>query len=152
LKYMGKRQLDLCRYRLDKAKDDLGTSELNLENKKFSQSINRSYYSMFHAVRALLALKKYDSRKHSGVISYFAQYFIKTGIIEPEYSKMLTNAFKIRNDCDYDDFYIAAYNDAKMQFENASKFIKRIETYIEVFLKETKFDVKPDGIDSNMGQ
>jgi uncharacterized protein (UPF0332 family) len=35
----------------------------------------------------LLALKKYDSKKHSGVISYFAQYFIKTGIIEPEYSK-----------------------------------------------------------------
>jgi uncharacterized protein (UPF0332 family) len=25
----------------------------NLEDKSFSQSINRSYYSMFHAVRAL---------------------------------------------------------------------------------------------------
>ena len=84
--------------------------------------------------RALLALKKYDSRKHSGVISYFAQYFIKTGIIEPEYSKMLTNAFKIRNECDYDDFYIAAYQDAKMQYENAGKFIERIEKYIEEYL------------------
>jgi len=132
---MEKRQLDLCRYRLDKAKDDLRVSQSNLENKSFSQSINRSYYSMFHAVRALLALESYDSRKHSGIISYFAQYFIKTGIIEPEYSKMLTNAFKIRNECDYDDFYIAAYQDAKMQFENAGKFIARIEKYIEEYLK-----------------
>jgi hypothetical protein len=51
---------------------------------------------------------------------------------------MLTNAFKIRNDCDYDDFYIAAYKDAKMQFENAGKFIKRIETHIQVFLEKIK--------------
>lgn len=131
---MEKRQLDLCRYRLEKAKDDLRVSQANLEDKSFSQSINRSYYSMFHAVRALLALKKYDSRKHSGVISYFTQYFIKTGIIEPENSKMLTNAFKIRNECDYDDFYIAAYQDAKMQYENAGKFIARIEKYIEEYL------------------
>ena len=53
---MENRQLDLCRYRLDKAKDDLRVSKSNLENKNFSQSINRSYYSMFHAVRAVLAL------------------------------------------------------------------------------------------------
>jgi len=53
---MENRQLDLCRYRIDKAKDDLKVSKLNLENKSFSQSINRSYYSMFHTVRALFAL------------------------------------------------------------------------------------------------
>lgn len=83
-KYIEKRQLDLCRYRLDKAKDDLGVSKSNLENKNFSQSINRSYYSMFHAARALFALESYDSKKHSGIISYFTQHFIKTGMIEPE--------------------------------------------------------------------
>lgn len=135
---MEKRQLDLCRYRLDKAKDDLGVSKENLENKRFSQSINRSYYSMFHAVRALLALEKYDSKKHSGVISYFAQHYVKTGKIEPEYSKMLTNAFKIRNNCDYDDFYIAAYEDANKQAENANKFIKKVEEHIDVVLKGIK--------------
>lgn len=128
--------LDLCRYRLDKAKDDLRVSAENLENRRFSQAINRSYYAMFHAARALLALKKYDSKKHSGIISYFAQNFINTGEIEPEYSKMLTEAFKIRNECDYDDFYIAAYEDAKMQLANARRFIKRIEDYIDMIIKD----------------
>ena len=28
---------DLCRYRLEKAEDDLSVSRLNLDNKKFSQ-------------------------------------------------------------------------------------------------------------------
>jgi uncharacterized protein (UPF0332 family) len=132
---MDKRQLDLSRYRMEKAKADLSTSKLNLENKKFSQSINRSYYSMFHAVRALLALEKYDSRKHSGIISQFNLRYIKPKLIEPEYFKMLTAAFQIRNDCDYDDFYIASFEDAKTQFENANRFIKRIETFIDSILR-----------------
>ena len=128
---MEERRLDLCRYRFEKSRDELSSSKLMLQNKKFSQSINRSYYSMFHAVRSLLAMERYDSKKHSGVISFFTKYFIKTGKIEPKYSKILTTAFKIRNDCDYNDFYVAAQEDAKMQHENADKFIKRIEQYLK---------------------
>jgi len=90
---------------------------------------------MFHAARALLALEKYDSKKHTGIISYFNQYFIKPKYIEPEYFKIFANAFKIRNDCDYDDFYIASYEDAKVQYENAEKFIKKIEAYINQTVK-----------------
>ncbi len=41
--------------------------------------------AIFHAVRALLALDKFDSQKHSGIISYFNQKFIKTGKIEVEF-------------------------------------------------------------------
>jgi len=74
---MENRILDLSKYRMGKAKDDLETSEIMFNNNKFSQSINRSYYAMFHAVRSLLALSKFDSRKHSGIISYFNQNFIK---------------------------------------------------------------------------
>lgn len=135
---MEKRQLDLSRYRMEKAKEDLDSSKLNLENKKFSPSINRSYYAMFHAVRALLALEKFDSKKHSGVISYFNRYYVKPKTIAPEYFKMLAGAFQIRKDCDYDDFYIASYEDARTQYENASKFVEGIEDYIDKILSEKK--------------
>ena len=96
---------------------------------------------MFHAARSLLALDKFDSKKHTGVISFFNQHYIKTGKIEPEYSKMLTAAFKIRNKCDYNDFYIAAREDAQIQLENAKKFLKRLEEYIETVInKENEED------------
>lgn len=127
---MEKEQLDLSKYRLEKANDDLAVSRLNLDNKKYSQSINRSYYAMFHAVRALLALEGFDTRKHSGIISHFNHYYVKSGIIELEYSKMLTTAFKFRNDSDYDDFFVASADDAKLQYQNANKFIKRIVIHI----------------------
>jgi hypothetical protein len=51
---------------------------------------------------------------------------------------MLTGAFQIRKDCDYDDFYIATYEEAKTQYENAGKFIKGIQEYIETILSKKK--------------
>jgi len=135
---MGKKQLDLSAYRLEKAKNDLETAGLNFNDNKLSQSINRSYYAMFHAARSLLALDKFDSKKHTGVISFFNQHYIKTGKIEPKYSKMLTAAFKIRNKSDYNDFYIAAREDAQIQLGNAKKFLKRLEEYIETIIKKGK--------------
>lgn len=141
---MEKRLLDLSAYRLEKAADDLDTADLMFKNNKLSQSINRSYYSMFHAVRALLALAILDSKKHSGVISFFNTHYIKPGKIEPEYSKMLSNAFDIRNDSDYDDFYIAPREDALIQLENAKKFLKRIREYIEIVINKEKAGEKQD--------
>ena len=121
---------DLSKYRMEKAKDDLETSEIMLKNKKYSQSINRSYYAMFHAIRSLLALNKFDSQKHSGIISYFNNHFVKSGKINVEYSKLITTAFKIRNDSDYKDYYVITRLDAELQFENAKKFIKAIQEFI----------------------
>ncbi len=121
---------DLSKYRLEKAKDDLETAEIMFKNKKYSQAINRSYYAMFHSARSLLALDKFDSKKHSGIISYFNHHYIKTGKIKPKFSKMLTTAFKIRSDSDYKDFYIITRQDAELQLKNAKKFIKKIQEYL----------------------
>ncbi|MEQ8190751.1 MAG: HEPN domain-containing protein [Candidatus Eremiobacterota bacterium] len=129
---MDNRLNDLSRYRLQKARDELESSEIMLQNTKFSQSINRSYYAIFHAIRALLALDKFDARKHSGVIAYFNQHYIKTEKIETKFGKILILAENIRIKSDYDDFYIASKQQAEEQLSNAREFIERIETYINL--------------------
>lgn len=48
-------------------------------NGSYKDSIGRSYYGMFMAVRALLAKDGIDYSKHAGVISYFQKEYIKTG-------------------------------------------------------------------------
>lgn len=72
---MDQKLIDLCKYRMAKAEDDLEGAELMLSGSKFAQSLNRSYYAMFHATRALLTFKKVDSKKHSGVIRFFNMYY-----------------------------------------------------------------------------
>ena len=123
-------EIELSNYRLEKAKEDLETSKSNFEQSFLKGSINRSYYSIFHAVRALLALDGYDSRKHSGIIAYFNQNYIKTNKFPRELSKILSSASDIRNKSDYDDFYLVSREDAEKQIRNAEVFVKHIEEYL----------------------
>jgi uncharacterized protein (UPF0332 family) len=127
---MAERNTDLSKHRFHKAKDDLEASRLLFDNNKLGQSINRSYYSIFHAVRALLALENFDSRKHTGIIAFFNKQFVKTGKIGKEYSKILMDAQDFRNDSDYDDFFVVSKEEALAQIDSASRFIKMIENFI----------------------
>ena len=61
---------DLSKYRLVKAKEDLQTAKNNLTERSYRASVNRSYYAIFHALRAITALDTFDSKKHSGIISF----------------------------------------------------------------------------------
>jgi uncharacterized protein (UPF0332 family) len=85
-------QFDLCKYRIDKAKQTLKAAEDLLNTNKYLDSINRSYYAIFHITRALFALDEFDTRKHSGVISYFNKNYVKTGLIEKDYSVIIMSA------------------------------------------------------------
>lgn len=122
---------DLASYRLDKASLDLEAAKVLLNSDLVKQSINRSYYAMFHAARALLAYDKFDSSKHSGIISYFNKHYIATGKIKVEIGKMLSSAELIRNKSDYDDFYIASREVAETQLGNAENFITEIKNFIK---------------------
>jgi len=128
---MLERNSDLSIHRLNKAKEELSASRLLFDNERFSQSINRSYYSIFHAARALLALENFDSKKHTGIIAFFNKQFVKAGKIGKEYSEILMDAQDFRNDSDYDDFFIISREETQTQLENASRFIVMIETYIK---------------------
>lgn len=122
---------ELALYRIEKAKMDLEASKILFDNGLYSQSLNRSYYSIFHAVRAVLAFEQFDSKKHSGIIAYFNRHFINAGIFDKKYSKILIGAEIIRNKSDYDDFYIASGEDAEKQLQNAEEFIDAMYEYVK---------------------
>lgn len=49
-----------AKYRLDRAKEDLADAELCYKNRRYLTANNRAYYSIFHAIRAVLALERVD--------------------------------------------------------------------------------------------
>ena len=120
----------LSAHRFNRAKEELQTAELFLRNADFRSSINRSYYSIFHAIRAVNALDGFDSNKHSGVISHFNQEYVKTGLFEKEISKIIRNASELREQADYEDFYEASQEEAVDVFEQATRFISVVEVYL----------------------
>lgn len=120
----------LMQHRLDSAKEKLGSAKLLLDNGSLKDSIGRSYYAMFTSVRALLARDGVDFSKHAGVIAYFQKEYIKTGILDVKYSKYISQAFQVRNNADYADFYIVSKADAEEQYEHAEDFYQMIRDYL----------------------
>ncbi len=119
--------IDLSMHRLEKAKDLLDQSGMLLQGHHFDGNINRSYYAIFNAIRTLLALHKLDSSKHSGVIGFFDRYFVKTGLFDKIWSKIVHSAFDARQVSDYDDKPSVSKERAECQLQQAKEFIAEVE-------------------------
>ena len=108
-------KIELSKRRLEIAHERLTTAKAMLELGDYKASANRLYYAIFSAMRAVLALDGFDSKKHSGIIARFRQSYIKTGILDTEMSKIIDDLEVIREDSDYDDFYIILKEDVEIQ-------------------------------------
>ena len=121
----------LCKYRLERAEEDLLTAESNYVAGFYKASINRSYYAIFHCIRAVNILDGFDASKHSSVIAHFNQFFVHTGEFDKTIYKLIDSAYRIREKCDYSDFFIASKEDASLQLKNAKIFLKMVRAYLQ---------------------
>ena len=119
-----------ARYRLERAKEDLSDAKYSYKDKRYLSANNRAYYSIFHAIRAVLALERIDFKKHKDVIAYFNQHYIKTEKFPKIISKKISLAKEIREDSDYDDEFEPTDEVTKIQIETAEELIKLVEEYI----------------------
>ena len=121
---------DLSKYRFEKAQEQIKVAEALLEDGSYSVSLNRSYYAIFHAIRAVNALDDFESSKHSGVISHFNQYHVRTGDFDKEISKIIRHASELREQADYEDFFVAGREEAEEVLQKAKVFIEEVKRYL----------------------
>ena len=120
----------LTKWRVEKAESALSSAKKNLEINEYATCLNRSYYAVFYAMQAANSLYGYDSRKHSGVISFFRKTFLKGGLLSTDLSDMITETSKYRERADYEDMYEASEEIARLQLENADVFVKTVIAYV----------------------
>ena len=125
-------KIDLSLRRLEKAADCLNDSRNLIRSGGYKSSANRSYYAVFHAIRAVLAFNDFDSKKHSGVISEFRKLYIKTGVFGDEISKIIGRQFDLRSLSDYDDFFDISKENAENAFREAEFVLSEIKKYLSV--------------------
>ena len=124
-------RVDLSKYRMQKAEEMLASAKREFEAGDYASANNRAYYSIFHMLRAVLALDGEDYKKHSAVISRFSQNYLKTNIVSRDYSKLIFNASAIRNRSDYEDFYICSNKDTENLISGAADFYSAVKVYLE---------------------
>lgn len=120
----------LAEYRFEKSTECLHSAKILLGCNDYRGAANRSYYAIFHAMRSVFALYNKDFSKHSGVAANFRKDFIKTGMFDIVFSDIIKSAFYVRNNSDYDDFYVISKTDVEIQIENAEKFCEVVQNFL----------------------
>ena len=121
---------ELSKHRLKQAKEDLKASKLLYDTKLFKSANNRAYYSIFHSMKAILALEPIDFKRHKDVIAYFNKNYIHTEIFPKNMGRRISDASRIREDSDYDDEFVVRSEDTLAQIETAEEMIKLTDEYI----------------------
>jgi uncharacterized protein (UPF0332 family) len=95
-----------------------------------SFSVSRSYYTMFYLATALLEKENLSFSKHSAVISYFGQKFVRTGIVPREFHRWLISAQELRLTGDYGELNAVNAEQAEPQIQRGEKFIQIAENLL----------------------
>jgi len=119
---------------LRKADDCLEDAKFSFEESSFEASVNRSYYSIFHLIQALLFVSNIVSKTHVGAHNKFRELFIKTSVLDTDLSVMLQRSFEQRqfSDYDYDEVF---QDDALQSLEDAQHF----RNVVILYLKKNNF-------------
>lgn len=125
---------ELCKYRLEIAESTYHIAELCVENQGYRDSVNRSYFAAFYALRSVLALEGVDFKRHKDVVAYFNQHYIATNKFERELGKRIGRLKTLREDCDYDDFYVIDREEVLVQLETAELVIAAVKSYLKDYL------------------
>ena len=122
---------ELSKHRLQQAKDDLKASEILYKENLYKSANNRAYYSIFHSIKAVLALEPIDFKRHKDVIAYFNKNYVSNEIFPKKMGRKISIASRMREDSDYEDEFVVEADDTKEQIETARELLVLVETYIE---------------------
>jgi hypothetical protein len=90
---------------LARAASSLEAARHLAEGKYFNDAVSRLYYFLYHSTKALLFNKGLEPRSHEGTLRLLGQHFVKTGILTPQDSHVLTRLMKYREEADYNPSY-----------------------------------------------
>ena len=122
---------ELAKHRLEQAKEDLEAGKLLYDKNFYKSANNRAYYSIFHSIKAVLALEPIDFKRHKDVLAYFNKNYINKEIFSRMMGRKIQNASAIREDSDYDDEFIVDADKTNEQLKTAEELIELEDKYLD---------------------
>jgi len=119
-----------ARLRLERAREELETARENVAHGHYRAAVSRAYYAVFYMASAALFSQSVQRVKHSGVESAFSQFLVKSGQIEPEFSRLYQRARRQREEADYADDPNIDQGTAQQTLDDAKCFVDRLEQFL----------------------
>ena len=126
----------LVQMQLEKAHKNFGQIQLLSQAGFWDNVANRLYYSLFHAVSALLISEGHKVGSHRGAVGAFGQYYVTTGIFSIEDGKHYSRMQGLREKSDYNCAYDVTKTEIEPKIEPTRKLIEKIGERIMTTMKE----------------
>ncbi len=97
---------------------------------KWETAANRLYYSVFHAMSALLVSDGYQVKSHRGIIAMFGEHYVRTNVFSKKDGSLLSDLVIMRDNADYNCFFEANEEKLKPYIEPTRMLIDKIKAYI----------------------
>jgi uncharacterized protein (UPF0332 family) len=127
-----KNRNDAILYRLELCKKSQEETEFCLNNNMLKLAAYSLYYSGFYALSALALKEKFSTKKHKQLLGWFNSNFVKTGVVDKRYGRIIRRAYEVRTKMDYEDFFVSNINDLEELSSDMKDFINKIEGLINI--------------------
>ena len=111
------------RKEISRSQKSLKSAKRLFEEGFFEDAISRSYYAVLHAAKAVLLSESVVVSSHEAVKRLFGMHLIKTGKIEPKYSKILSEEQDERYLADYDVAFSPEQERVEKRINDAEDFL-----------------------------
>lgn len=115
---------------LNLSSEDLDTAELLYKSQRYRSCISRAYYAVYYVSQALLLSEGIETSTHRGVIKLINLHFVKTGRVNSNISKLLSDTYDLRQSGDYSTDFVADEIVANRAITDAKTFIAEIRKFL----------------------
>lgn len=111
---------------LEKSERNIEQARKNAELNYWDLVANRLYYSIFHAVTALMLLDGIKSGTHKGTSAQFGRYYVLTGKFNREDGMLYSRLQTMREKADYQNVFVLEEAEGMALIERASELQQRL--------------------------
>ena len=119
-------RLELARWELDAAVDELKSFAANVGAGVPRKALGSLYFASFHLVQALLASRGVSAHTHNGVQVAFSLHFVRPGTVSKSSAKLFSELQAVRERADYQVDLAYDAGDVRRHLDSAAPLIEEL--------------------------
>lgn len=117
---------------MEAGKEALDAARSLVEGGLYRSAMSRTYYGLFHYIKALLYTQGFEPKSHEGLEHLFGLHFVKSGKVSVKSAKLLARLQKYRESSDYGLVTVFTKEDLEEELVEVDQFLQSIHDCLKV--------------------